>query len=177
MSHTLNNSRSDVSPAAAAHCTYRSPSGRRCRLPRADSQSALCLRHAKLEQQSRDVSQTAAELQTLTGEFKTATDVNHVLGKLFTLLSNDRIPPRKGAVLAYVGQLIVQTLPGVKREIQNVQGLSAWDQTVQRALEREFALRECSHAQAGLPAAVASSLSGASGEGSCRMLARPKETA
>ena len=160
MSHNSMKSRNAASPNSEMLCTYRSPSGRRCRLPRADSHSGLCISHAKLEQQSRDVSEIAADLQTLSGEFKTASDVNHVLGKLFTLLSQDRIPPRKGAVLAYVGQLIVQTLPGVKREIQNGQSLSAWDQTVRRTLERESALRACSPVQAAPPAAGTSSLSG-----------------
>lgn len=29
------------------------------------------------------------------GDFLTATDINHVLGKLFTAITEDRIPPRK----------------------------------------------------------------------------------
>ena len=39
-----------------------------------------------------DVMMIARELGSLSGEFKTASDVNHVLGKLFALLAAGRLP-------------------------------------------------------------------------------------
>jgi hypothetical protein len=73
----------------------------------------------------------AAELAPLSGEFRTATDVNHALGRLFTLLAENRIPRRNAVALGYLAQLLLQTLPAVREELTDCLGYEAWEETLQ----------------------------------------------
>jgi hypothetical protein len=53
---------------------------------------------------------------SLTGDYLTAADINHVLSKVFTALAQNRISQRTAATLAYLGQVMLHTLPLVKKE-------------------------------------------------------------
>jgi hypothetical protein len=114
-------------------CNHLTSDGRRCRMPRSETHPALCLMHAREEQQLLELDRIGAELASLSGHFKTSTDVNHVLGKLFTLLANNRIPPRNAATLAYIGQLLLCTLPKVKQEFTSAHDLRAWENMLRQA--------------------------------------------
>jgi hypothetical protein len=126
---------SPLAPAASdsARCLFSSSDGRRCGMVRWEDHPSLCLFHARQEQQLLEADRIGAELVSISGEFKTAHDLNHVLGKLFALLANNRIPPRNAAILAYVGQLILQTLPSVKRDVVAAGNHNAWEDTLRRA--------------------------------------------
>lgn len=63
----------------------------------------------------------AAELLGPVSDFQTAAAVNHVLGRLLVLLAANRIPPRNAGTIAYVCQLMLQSLPGVRTESREVQ--------------------------------------------------------
>lgn len=74
---------------------------------------------------------TEADLDLLSGEFTTATDINRALGKLFSLLAENRIPRRNAVALGYLAQLLLQTLPGVREEMTSCLGYKAWNETLQ----------------------------------------------
>ncbi len=123
-----------LSEAQGERCLYSTSDTRRCTMLRAASHPSLCPFHASQERQLLEPDRIGAELATLSGEFKTASDVNRALGKLFAVLAQNRIPARNAAVLAYIGQLLLQSVSTVKHEIQVGQSCSAWEQTVRRAL-------------------------------------------
>jgi hypothetical protein len=128
---------SQASPAAALdprRCQFFFSDGRRCRQPRWQAHPALCISHANTETQLSAVPNIAADLAPLSGEFRTATDVNHVLGRLFSLLAQNRIPRRNAVALGYLAQLLLQTLPGVRDEMTRCLGYEAWDETLKSAL-------------------------------------------
>ena len=54
----------------------------------------------------------ASELFGPESNFADATVVNQVLGKLFTLVAQGRIPVSTAALLAQIGQLLIQGLQG-----------------------------------------------------------------
>ena len=109
-------------------CQFQFADGRLCRMLRSSGHPHYCLTHARHEQQLLDASRIGSELVSLSGGFKTASDVNHALGKLWTALSQDRIPARKASVLAFIGQLLLQSLPRVKHEISTAHhDFRAWD--------------------------------------------------
>ena len=56
-------------------------------------------------------------------DFRSAASVNHILGKVFELTARDRIKPRKAALLAYVGQLLLNSLPAVRLELSYAHAL------------------------------------------------------
>ncbi len=118
-------------------CQYTTLDGRRCRMSRLNDHPSLCFDHWQREQQLRDAERVANELLGSFDDFKTATAVNHALGKLFALLAKNRIPTRNAAVLAYISQLLLQSLPSVKKEVLLGRGSDAWEQAVCRALRNQ----------------------------------------
>jgi len=118
----------ELQPSAAPDlvCAFEYAGHRRCRMPRWEHHSAFCLLHAREEEQLLNSEEVGRELATLTGGFKTASDVNHVLGKLFTLRAQNRIGRRDAVVLTYMVQLLLQTLPTVRRETIDASGHDEW---------------------------------------------------
>jgi hypothetical protein len=104
-----------------ARCEHADAAGRRCRMPRCDTHPSLCQNHAReelLKFQNRE--NFAPELLGPIKDFQTASAINHALGRIFVLLGANRIHTRQAAVLAYICQLMLQSLDGVKREVGNV---------------------------------------------------------
>ncbi len=110
------NSKTPSSIATLPHCCYRAPSGRRCRLPIADPDLGLCLNHSLRRQKDRDVADLASALTGKSEEFQTAAGINHSLAELYVLLAQNRISPRRAAVLAYISNLLLRTLPAIEHE-------------------------------------------------------------
>jgi hypothetical protein len=96
-------------------CTYRSASGRQCRLAIFDPQSSLCANHhADLKQNERaDVAdilfRDAQDLQTAQG-------INYSLRCLYWLAGKNRISSRRANALAYICSLLLRTLPAIAAE-------------------------------------------------------------
>lgn len=115
-------------------CKFQFADARRCRMLRRDHPS-LCPFHARAEQQLRESHQLGSEIsRTLSGDFLTATDINFVLGKLFTAVAQNRIPRRNAAVLAYLGQLLLHSLSGVKQEFKFSYPFARWEEMLAKAL-------------------------------------------
>ncbi|NDQ57799.1 MAG: hypothetical protein GZ088_12080 [Acidipila sp.] len=116
----------DAREASQARCQSINAEGKRCRTPRTGSQLALCTYHArqqqrqKIETHAEDPSAIALDLLGHVDNFYTAVSINHVIGRILTLLASDRISPRKAAVLAYTCQLLLQSLDDVKSELSGV---------------------------------------------------------
>jgi hypothetical protein len=101
----------------APRCQYRSPSGYRCRRTRG-ADIAFCASHDpnRLDN-DQGVSANLAPLLAVAPEtFHTAEGINRSLSNLFTLLAEGRVSPRRAAVLAYVGSLLLRTLPAIQLE-------------------------------------------------------------
>ena len=117
-------------------CHYTSTSGRRCRMLRTNDHPSLCLQHQRQHLQPlTDPKTVAVELLGAIRDFKTATAVNQALARLFALVASNRIPPRNAAILAYICQLLLNTLPAVQHEITRTEGYSGWQHTLRQALQ------------------------------------------
>ena len=97
-------------------CTHRTPKKGRCRYRISDRDSSLCERHAKLHNDEKLAADLALELVGKEHDFTSATQINQFLSKLLVLLAQDRISPRRGAVIAFVASLLLRTLPAIDRE-------------------------------------------------------------
>ena len=106
----------NVTPAQTLHCAFRTPSGRFCRLPIAEPNSSLCYRHAfdEKKQASADLLQ---RLTTDCDEFTTAVGIHNSLSELYKLLAADLITARRAAVLAYIANLLLRTIPIAQKEV------------------------------------------------------------
>jgi len=91
-------------------CHHSFPSGRRCRMPVSDLHAGLCAHHFR----HRLVREEADLSTALVGElkkFETTDDVNDVLSRLLILVSQDRVSPRRAAVMAYICNLLLRSVP------------------------------------------------------------------
>ncbi len=115
-------------------CQQVTSDGRRCLMSRMKGHPSLCFVHAQRQQQILDPKRIAAEILGPFADLKTANAVNHALGNLFLMVAQNRIPPRHAAILAYIGQLLLQSLRPVQSEIKNAWGYESWDAAVRQVL-------------------------------------------
>ena len=109
-------------------CAFETSDGRRCRLPRSATHASLCVFHSREEQQLAESQKIGAEVAaTISGDFLTATDINYALGKVFTAVAQNRIPVRTAHTLAYLGQLMLCSLPAVKKEFTFSYKFDQWN--------------------------------------------------
>jgi len=99
---------------------------------------SLCPFHARKERQLLEADLIASELAGLSGGFRTANDVNRAIGKLLLLSAADRISSRKAALLAYMGQLLLHSLPHVRREYMAARSPDLWLGLVRLAIGKAF---------------------------------------
>jgi len=112
MNPQADNSSSDNN---STRCHHRTATGRRCRLLVLEN-SSLCFRHAALRDTPSidpDLSATFAQLS----EFRSAVPINDFLSKLLSLLVQNRVSTRRAAVLAYITNQLLRTLPAIDREL------------------------------------------------------------
>ena len=98
-------------------CAHSYPSGRRCRMPVSGLRTGLCANHSRklFARQEADLS------SSLVGElkkFETFDDINDVLSRLLILTSQDRVSPRRAAVIAYICNLLLRSVPRPNDEPQ-----------------------------------------------------------
>jgi len=91
-------------------CTQIFSNGKRCRLF-AKPNSTLCPKHAGTEAE-----ELAAALTAGLDEFTSAVPINQFLSRLLLLLAQDRISPRRGAVMAYTANLILRSVSVMEHE-------------------------------------------------------------
>jgi hypothetical protein len=109
-------------------CLHQFSDGRICRMLRKKGHPSFCIHHAREEQQRLESEKLAAEFASLSGKLNTVTDINHVLGKVFIALAEKRISNQTADSFAYLGQLLLQSIPGVKNELNAaVQHPGAYD--------------------------------------------------
>jgi hypothetical protein len=118
----------------ATRCQFRFSDGRRCRMLRSPDHSSFCAFHARQELQILESQRLGGEISaSLHGDFLTAMDINHVLGKLFIAVAQDRIPARKASVLTYLGQVLLSSLPHVKQEFPFYYKSEHWNKVLANA--------------------------------------------
>jgi hypothetical protein len=81
-------------------CLRQFSDGRTCRMLRKKDHPSLCIHHAREEEQRLESEKLAAEFASLSGKLNTVTDINHVLGKVFTALAESASRTRPPTPLA-----------------------------------------------------------------------------
>ena len=110
--HANSNSINDSS-----RCEHRFINGTRCRLLVPNAESLFCRNHAQLPEHEHAPVDLSATLTAGLTEFKSAVPINEFLSRLLLLQAEDRISPRRAAVMAYTCNLILRTLPAIEHEL------------------------------------------------------------
>lgn len=111
-------------------CTHLTAGGRRCQMPFAPNHTSLCAHHALQDLQLHNSKLVTEEILGPLGDFRSAFAINRALGKLFTVTAENRIPVRNAAVLAYISQLLLQTLHPLRGEALETGGQGRMDAIV-----------------------------------------------
>jgi hypothetical protein len=98
--------------ASSPRCKHLTRSGRRCRLP-AQAGSQSCVRHAAISE-NPDADDLTAMLTSGLDKFDSPVALNDFLSRLLLLLAQDRISPRRAAVLAYITNQILRTVSAIE---------------------------------------------------------------
>ncbi len=98
--------------SVSLRCTHRTAGGRQCRLSASDARSGLCPQHCA-EQKQVGTADYYQHLTTNFQFFQTAQGINYSLMNLYQLLAQNRISPRRAAVLSYISSLLLRTLPQI----------------------------------------------------------------
>jgi hypothetical protein len=97
-------------------CRHHTRTGRRCRFP-VSQNSVLCFRHAaRLETRLIDAD-VSSSFGDDSADFKSASSINEFLARLAQLLIQTRISSRRAAVLAYIANLELRTIPAIEHEL------------------------------------------------------------
>jgi hypothetical protein len=128
-------------PAPENRCEHSDAGGRRSRMPRHGGHPSLCANHARQELlEFQDRQNFARELLGPIKDFQSAAAINHALGRLYVLLGANRINTRQAAVLAYICQLMLQSLHGVNQEVESVSDEEFTESELLRVLDSLTAL-------------------------------------
>ena len=100
----------------SSRCVHFYPNGRRCRLSATNLNSHFCSAHARLPQNSPDPADVACTLTANLDDFTSAAQINDFLSRLLLLLAQDKISTRRAAVLAYITNQLLRTLPAIAKE-------------------------------------------------------------
>jgi hypothetical protein len=115
-------------------CQFPFQDGRRCRMLRHPEHSCLCIFHARAEAQLFETERLGVELgETLSGDFLSATDINHAMGRLYTAVAQDRIPLRNANTLARIGSTLLRSVDRVKTEFTFKYSFDQWRKMLQDA--------------------------------------------
>jgi hypothetical protein len=111
-----NRYRSEI-PADSVRCWYQYASGRRCRQTISAPGSQFCTNHVPRAERDPEVVALTAELAVAPDELLCAGNIHHALARLFSLLARNRISSRRAAVLTYIAQTLLRTLPALQAEM------------------------------------------------------------
>jgi hypothetical protein len=101
----------------SSRCNYRFPNGMRCRLIGFGSQP-FCPKHTQVAAPPQpDPTEIASTLTANLDDFTSAAQINDFLSRLLVLLAQDKISTRRAAVLAYITNQLLRTLPAIDREL------------------------------------------------------------
>ena len=128
-------SRSRVATNESSFCQFPFADGRTCRMLRHRQHPSLCIFHARAERQLLESTRLGSEIgASITGGFMTSTDINFVLGKLYIALAQNRISRRTANTLAYIGQLMLRSVQGIKEEYKFEYSFQTWQEMENKAI-------------------------------------------
>jgi hypothetical protein len=109
----------------SARCNHRFPNGMRCRLIGFGSQP-FCPKHTQVTvPPPPEPAEIASTLTANLDDFTSAAQINDFLSRLLLLLAQDKISTRRAAVLAYITNQLLRTLPAIDRELNPKDDLDA----------------------------------------------------
>ena len=125
-------------PLSDGRCQRLRSDGKRCASHTYPGHSSLC--HYHLSREIRGISDgdlLAADILKSIGNFQSATAINLALGKIFVHQITGRLSRQDAIALCYNCQLLLQSLPAVKKEVADGGYANAWKKETGRILSSD----------------------------------------
>ena len=106
-------------PPAVPRCVHISPSGRRCASSAYDLRSSLCFRHNNRRKRAEETDHSAV-LTRNADSFQSREGIRHSLAELYVLVAQDRISPRRAAVLAFISSMMLRIVDAEAKDEPSV---------------------------------------------------------
>jgi hypothetical protein len=107
-------------------CAFTFADGRRC-----SAHPHLCFDHARKEAQALAAQQVGRDVSSfLSGSYLSACDLSSALGRLFSAVAQGEVKPRTASTLAYLGQILLQSIQFAQGEYINAFGTDYWRRTI-----------------------------------------------
>ena len=113
-------SKTSNSASAPQRCQHLTPGGRQCCSPVAEPNTTLCARHASA--QPNEFVDFSQDLLEGCGDFQKAQQMNFSLIAAYRLVAQGRMSPRQGAVLGYLGSLVLRSLKSIDYDNDRFRG-------------------------------------------------------
>jgi hypothetical protein len=97
-------------------CAFRFANRHQCRFPMTPHSAPFCQKHSSFRPDDPDSINLAPALLGDLTQLTSAVHMQTTLSKLFILLAQNRVSTKKAAVLTYIVQQLLQTLPAVYYE-------------------------------------------------------------
>jgi hypothetical protein len=112
-------------------CFFTFSDGRRCSAPRLAGHPHLCCFHAKREARSLAAQQVGRDVSSfLSGSYLSACDLSSALGRLFSAVALGEVKLKTASTLAYLGQILIQSIQLAQHEYINAFGTDYWRRTI-----------------------------------------------
>src|ERR1700688_2853409 len=125
-----------------ARCTILTSDGRRCSSFVYPGHSTLCHYHLRQELDGAPSEDIATDLLDSIHNFQSATAVNAALGKILAMLAAGRIKRQDAIAMAYICQLMLQSLKGFKHEILLTTYEKIWERDLIKVLNARTPLQD-----------------------------------
>jgi hypothetical protein len=126
-----------------SRCTILTSDGRRCSSFVYPGHATLCHQHLRQELESAPPPEDiAADLFDSIQNFQSATSINAALGKILAMLAAGRIKRKDALSMAYICQLLLQSLKGFKHEILLTTYEKIWERDLIKVLNARTPLQD-----------------------------------
>ena len=107
----------------AQRCNHINGRGHHCRMFEADAEEGRCPHHlGRLQAEQAKNDEALAELLGPLEDFSSPASVNFYLGNLLKLMARKKIDRRDALAQAYICQLLLNTFPHMRRELESKEG-------------------------------------------------------
>lgn len=123
----------------ASLCRFTFSDGRRCRTFRAPGHPDFCSYHAQKLARDRTAESLGNDLAYFfSGDYLSACDLAAAIGRLLPALARGHVTPRTARTMAYLFQILVQTIRLAQHEYINAFDTDAWRDTIANSVKHNL---------------------------------------
>ena len=128
----------DLPGLRAGLCAFTFSDGRCCSNLRHPTHPHLCLPHARKEAALLAEREAGANVcHEIKRNYVTATDLTWTISRVFEAVATGRLKPKTARTLAYLAQIMAQTIPLAQHEFVSSLGHKYWAECVSESLSFE----------------------------------------